>query len=153
MKLAVDSGSTKTDWGFFNTPSDLEVLKTQGINPCHQSADEIHSILSRELLPQTGGMDMNHVTEVFFYGSGCATSAICSQMSAILKDYFPAAAITVESDMLGAARAAVLRVWHVSWAQAPTLACMTGRALLTRYPHWVISWAMKAAVRHWDAVS
>ncbi|MGX8690276.1 MAG: ATPase [Bacteroidaceae bacterium] len=105
MKLAVDSGSTKTDWGFFNTPSDLEVLKTQGINPCHQSTDEIHSILKKEFLPQTGGMDLNNVTEVFFYGSGCATSAICSQMSSILKDYFPAAAITVESDMLGAARA------------------------------------------------
>jgi len=105
MKLVVDSGSTKTDWGFFGTLSDLRVYKTQGINPCHQSADEIRSIISNELLSQIAGIDSGAVTQLFYYGAGCATEAICAQMAGMLKEFFPAAAITVDSDMLGAARA------------------------------------------------
>ena len=46
MRLAVDSGSTKTDWGFFNAVYDLKSIKTQGINPCHQSEEEIRNKLS-----------------------------------------------------------------------------------------------------------
>jgi len=105
MKLVVDSGSTKTDWGFFGTLSDLRVYKTQGINPCHQSADEIRSIISNELLSQIAGIDSGAVTQLFYYGAGCATEAICAQMAGMLKEFFPAAAVTVDSDMLGAARA------------------------------------------------
>ena len=50
MKLVVDSGSTKTDWGFFSNSDDLQVIKTQGINPCHQSADEVKDIIKNELV-------------------------------------------------------------------------------------------------------
>jgi N-acetylglucosamine kinase-like BadF-type ATPase len=105
MKLIVDSGSTKTDWGFFSTLSDLRIYKTQGINPCHQSADEIKGIIQGELLSQIAGIDAGGVTQLFYYGAGCATDAICAQMADMLKGYFPAAAVTVDSDMLGAARA------------------------------------------------
>lgn len=105
MKLVVDSGSTKTDWGFFSSLSDVRIFKTQGINPCHQSADEIKGIISGELLSQTAGIDAQAVTQVFYYGAGCATESICSQMAGMLAEYFPAAAILVDSDMLGAARA------------------------------------------------
>ena len=105
MKLAVDSGSTKTDWGFFSTVYDLKTVKTQGINPCHQSEEEIRNILRNELLPNTQNIDLGAITEVFYYGAGCATESICTQMASLLKEFFPNAAITVDSDMLGAARA------------------------------------------------
>lgn len=105
MKLVVDSGSTKTDWGFFGTISDLKVYKTQGINPCHQNADDINTIISDELLTQTGGIDTETVNELYYYGAGCATESICVQMAELLKNYFPNASIVVDSDMLGAARA------------------------------------------------
>ncbi len=105
MKLVVDSGSTKTDWGFFNTAYDLRSVKTQGINPCHQSVEAISTIIKSELLPNTSGIDLNTVNEVSYYGAGCATESICVQMAGILKEFFPNAAITVDSDMLGAARA------------------------------------------------
>lgn len=105
MKLAVDSGSTKTDWGFFSTQDDLNIIKTQGINPCHQKADEINAIINNELLPNTSAIDLNMVSEVFYYGAGCATESICTQMAEMLKQFFPNAAISVDSDMLGAARA------------------------------------------------
>ncbi|MBP5691372.1 MAG: ATPase [Bacteroidaceae bacterium] len=105
MKLVVDSGSTKTDWGFFNTAYDLKSVKTQGINPCHQSVEAISTIIKSELLPNTTGIDLNTVNEVYYYGAGCATESICVQMAGILKEFFPNAVIAVDSDMLGAARA------------------------------------------------
>lgn len=105
MKLVVDSGSTKTDWGFFNTAYDLRSVKTQGINPCHQSVEAISTIIKSELLPNTSGIDLNTINEVYYYGAGCATESICVQMAGILKEFFPNAVIAVDSDMLGAARA------------------------------------------------
>ena len=105
MKLVVDSGSTKSDWGFFNTPYDLKVYKTQGMNPLHIHGDELKTIISHELLDKNPDIKPDQVKELFFYGSGCANNTICSQMENILKDYFPNASITVDSDMLGAARA------------------------------------------------
>lgn len=105
MKLTVDSGSTKTDWGFFNTKDDLKVVKTQGINPCHQTEDEIRSIISSELIANIPDIDTNTVSQVFYYGAGCATESICAQMAGILKEFLPNAVIIVDSDMLGAARA------------------------------------------------
>ena len=105
MKLVVDSGSTKTDWGFFNTVYDLKAVKTQGINPCHQSEEEIRNIIRNELLPNTQNIDLAAITEVFYYGAGCATESICTQMAALLKEFITNAAIAVDSDMLGAARA------------------------------------------------
>ena len=105
MKLAVDSGSTKTDWGFFSNPSDLNVIKTQGINPCHQSIKEVTAIIKKELTPNISDDDMKAVSEIYYYGAGCATEAICTQMADILKLFFPNAVIAVDSDMLGAARA------------------------------------------------
>lgn len=105
MKLTVDSGSTKTDWGFFNTVGDLKTFGTQGINPCHQSEKEIQAILDKELVKQAKNVDFSSVTELYYYGAGCATADICAQMKTILTSYFPNAEICVESDMLGAARA------------------------------------------------
>ncbi len=105
MKLVVDSGSTKTDWSFFSSVSDLKVYKTQGINPCHQSADEIRRIITGELLSQCVGQDTAAVEQIFYYGAGCATESICLQMADILREFFQGAQIMVDSDMLGAARA------------------------------------------------
>lgn len=105
MKLAIDSGSTKTDWGFFNTADDLKIYKTQGINPLHQHTDEVKRIISIELLENNPDITPDNVKELYFYGAGCANETICGQMADILKEYFPKAEIFVDSDMLGAARA------------------------------------------------
>ena len=105
MKLVVDSGSTKTDWGFFNNKKDLTIYKTQGINPYHQSQEQIRDILEGELLPNIAHIDRNEINELFFYGAGCATKDTCELMSYILTVFFPNATVSVDSDMLGAARA------------------------------------------------
>lgn len=103
MILVTDSGSTKTDWGFFNTANNPATFRTAGINPCHQSSDEINRIITDELMPHLS--ETENVSQVFFYGAGCATPTICNEMADILRKYFPNAAISVASDMLGAARA------------------------------------------------
>ena len=105
MKLAVDSGSTKADWGFFSNSYDLRTIKTEGINPYHQSIDEIKAIISSGLIKNLSDDDVNAVNEIYYYGAGCATDSICAQMTGIIKEFFPDAAVTVDSDMLGAARA------------------------------------------------
>ena len=45
MILIADSGGTKTDWAIVTSASQPVVLNTQGINPVHQSREEIVRIL------------------------------------------------------------------------------------------------------------
>lgn len=109
MKLIVDGGSTKTDWGFFNEPDRLQVYKTQGINPCHQNSERIMEIVRTELLGPMTDIDCSGITHVHYYGAGCATPTLCDAVRDILAGFFPNADITVDSDMLGAARALCCR--------------------------------------------
>ena len=48
MILIADSGSTKTDWAIIAAGTEPVVIQTQGINPVHQSREEIVRILSDE---------------------------------------------------------------------------------------------------------
>lgn len=105
MYLIVDSGSTKTDWSICEQESLLKTIQTQGINPCHQQEDMIRGILTSELLPEMDGTVPQQTDSIHFYGAGCATAAMCDEIACLLKECFRNAEITVDSDMLGAARA------------------------------------------------
>lgn len=105
MKLIADAGSTKTDWSFCERENIVKSVRTQGINPCSMACESIRLIISDELLSEADGIIPADVSEVFYYGAGCATPAICEEVHSILQTYFPCAKIEVESDMLGAARA------------------------------------------------
>ena len=50
MILIADSGGTKTDWAIVTSASQPVVLNTQGINPVHQSREEIVQILREEFV-------------------------------------------------------------------------------------------------------
>ena len=102
MKLIADSGSTKTDWVLTDGNAAIGRYHTQGLNPCHQSENDIFAILSSELLPQLG----SHTPSIVqFYGSGVRPE-LETFMARILKEAFPSAtAIEAHSDLLGAARA------------------------------------------------
>ncbi len=122
MILIADSGSTKTDWALVFPVIDKGqkayrhvLVKTQGINPFHQSADEIRYILGQELRPlletiagtEVQGASADNIIRliefVAFYGSGC-TEATLPTMKDCLSFLFPNARIEVASDLLGAAR-------------------------------------------------
>ena len=120
MILIADSGGSKTDWALVSLPTDTHkyVLKvrTQGLNPFHQSKDVILKALEEELIPalykaaeQSGTFSKEYdiaekVTQIAFYGAGC-TRALSPIVGEALAAAFPSASIKVESDLLGAAHA------------------------------------------------
>lgn len=100
--LIADSGSTKTDWALVSHNGTYRLVHTQGINPIHQSREEIEHILRDELRPQ---LCFEQLAGVYFYGSGC-TSVQRPLMCEILAIVFPEASVVeAYGDLLGAARA------------------------------------------------
>ena len=98
--LLADAGSTKTDWLLRDNQGDALRFHTDGMNPSLLTDDEIRHILATQLLPQVEGF----LTEqVDFYGAGCRGEA-AERMKNLLGEVVGARNITVESDMLGAAR-------------------------------------------------
>lgn len=101
MILIADSGSTKTDWcGLYKGRTNR--LKTQGINPFHQTTDMIQSLLYKELLPQ---LPVEPVEAIYFYGAGCTAERGGLVRDCLLKVFGEQTHIEVHSDLLGAARA------------------------------------------------
>lgn len=104
MTLTADSGSTKTTW-IVNDETGQTTFHTQGLNPFHQTTDEMRHIIAEELLTQDGFPAAGDVGEVHFFGAGC-TAEKAPALKAILWELFRGAEdIEVGSDMLGAARA------------------------------------------------
>ncbi len=100
--LVADSGSTKTDWLLLDEEYGNSEFHTTGINPVRDSSSIITNVLMDELIPCIPSAC--EVSKVHFYGAGCM-DPYRSELIKILKDIFPNAEITAESDLLGAARA------------------------------------------------
>ena len=93
--LVCDSGSTKADWLYANCDSE-EAVRTDGINPVRDSGESINRIVAS--LPDW------KPEYIYFYGAGCIEPYSASVRKA-LQERFPKALVSVESDLLGAARA------------------------------------------------
>ena len=117
MILIADSGSTKTDWAIVTGTSQPVVLNTQGINPVHQSREEIVQIVREEFVGAMGSnpeiqklrsaaiLTPEFPMAVYFYGSGIRPE-LETLMTSLLQETFPqASVIEAHSDLLGAARA------------------------------------------------
>ena len=112
MKLIADSGSTKTDWCLVDETGIVKRMTTQGINPIHQTKEEIREILKASPNPSQGGetcppspITHHPSPQIFFYGSG-VTPLQREPMCQLLREAFPEAMeVMAESDLLGAARA------------------------------------------------
>ena len=103
MILIADSGATKTDWIYADTAEKHTLVQTSGINPFHQSEAHIHDIICNELLPQMG--EASHdISNIYFYGAGCLPETQ-DAVAGTLAISFPQADISINSDLLGAARA------------------------------------------------
>jgi len=100
MILIADSGSTKADWALVDGNQPFQCIHTEGINPFHQSHDDIRTILMK--VSEGVGDEMKHV---YFYGSGIRPE-LKTVMEGLLREIFPMAdRVEASSDMLGAARA------------------------------------------------
>ena len=98
--LLADAGSTKTDWLLQDEHGETQRFHTDGMNPSLLTDDEIYHILTSQLLPLLGE---SIVDKVEYYGAGCRGEASV-RMQNILCKVVGAQNITVDSDMLGAAR-------------------------------------------------
>ena len=103
--LIADSGSTKTDWCVCHQNEVLQRIQTHGINPVHQSSEEIEKII-REMASQL--TDAESIGSVHFYGAGCHSpkmqSAVSSALQAALL-HCRLQEIRIDSDLVGAAQA------------------------------------------------
>ena len=114
MILIADSGSTKTDWRIIDAQGNIHQAKTVGLNPYHQSTDDIAEILHQALVPQL----TVPIQQVFFYGAGCANETINQTVAQALQRVFPSAQVQVYSDLLAAA--------HALCGHEPGIACILG---------------------------
>ena len=98
MKLVEDSGSTKTACAVVENPN--HVIKTDGINPIFMDSDAIENTLRTQLVPHL----TEAITEVYFYGAGCANQEKNNVVKQALQTIFGDIKIEIASDLLGAAR-------------------------------------------------
>lgn len=102
MILIADSGSTKTDWVLCDKGEIVTRIKTQGLNPTIQSAEDILAVLTNEL---AGKINADMPESVHFYGAGCAYDNANRRMQTALEATFTTKDIHINSDLLAAARA------------------------------------------------
>lgn len=117
MILIADSGSTKTDWILLNDSGQkVEKIRSIGFNPYFQSADFIYITL----LKAFEGIQhyFNSVDKVFFYGAGCSSNENNQIVEYALSRLFTSAEVTVNHDMMAAARATL--------GQNKGIACILG---------------------------
>jgi glucosamine kinase len=101
MILIADSGSTKTTWCLVHEDDSAlhEKWHTDGINPFYQDEKTIFRMLEKTM------PSLNHNNlEVHFYGAGCSGEAANKIVYGALLQFFNPASITVDSDLMAAAR-------------------------------------------------
>ena len=114
MKVIAESSSTRTEWTIVDGAEVVEHAFTTGLNPYFQTRRELsHSI--RLELPEV--FFKRRWEHVYFYGAGCANKEKNKIMESSLVAQFRTP-VTVESDLLGAARGLLVR--------QPGLACIMG---------------------------
>jgi glucosamine kinase len=101
IKLIADSGSTKAEWCLLDGKKKKTIF-TQGISPYFLSLTEVVDILEKELKPKMKGVSPSII---HFYGTGCSNPSNVKMIKQALKKIFPKATITVDHDLMGAAKA------------------------------------------------
>ncbi len=99
--LVADSGSTKTHWCLVQDGKKKNIF-TQGISPYFLNDETLAAILKKELVVKLKGA---FVDEIFFYGTGCSNPQNVSLIKRGLQKIFPAAKVSIQHDLMGAARA------------------------------------------------
>ena len=101
IKLIVDSGSTKAEWCLVDGKR-KKTLFTQGISPYFLDGAQIQEIVT------TGIKDKLKETvpaEIYYYGTGCSNPNNVKIVKKAIQKVFPNAAVHVDHDLMGAAKA------------------------------------------------
>ena len=115
MILIADSGATKSDWVLVDQTHEKMSFQLVGMNPFYIGSDKITENLKRHILPF---VDIKKVTGVFFYGAGCSSQNKKIVIEEAIQKVFSRSQVTVESDLLGAARSL--------FRNRPGLTCILG---------------------------
>ena len=105
MKIIAESSSTRTEWSLVEGSTVVEHAFTTGLNPYFQSRREISHSIRLELPEAFYKRRWNHI---YFYGAGCGNTERCKMIESSLVAQFKTP-VTVESDILGAARGLLVR--------------------------------------------
>lgn len=102
MTIIADSGSTKTDWYLVKDGKLEQQLSTIGLNPYYMETTAIKERIQIAF----DLINKESIEFIYFYGAGCADELHCNQVENALRPIFKKAKISVNSDLLAAARAA-----------------------------------------------
>ena len=105
MKIIAESSSTRTEWALVEGDRIVEHAFTTGLNPFFQTRREISHSIRLELPEVFFRRRWDHV---YYYGAGCANQEKIKIMESSLVAQFKTP-VTVESDLLGAARGLLVR--------------------------------------------
>ncbi len=97
MILVADSGGTGTGW-MLQTPTETVECKTQGLHPGIVKPEQFQTVL-QSVFPSF----QEHVSAVYFYGTGCSGDSSKQKVATALKAVFKNASVSVDSDLTGAA--------------------------------------------------
>lgn len=101
-KLIADAGSSKIEWVILSPEGEvLSRLTSIGANAL--MADDRELVDSFEKAAEKLGSNLQ-LSEVDYYGAGCATEEICNKVKKAIQQVWKAERIGVNSDLLGAAR-------------------------------------------------
>ena len=101
MILIADSGATKTSWLLTDGIGNSEKRITPGINPFFRNSVSIYEELKNEL----PDFAQAKIEQIFFYGAGIVNNEKREIIQLALSRLFQSAEITINSDLLAAARA------------------------------------------------
>ncbi|MBU8892422.1 MAG: ATPase [Bacteroidales bacterium] len=102
MILVADSGSTTTDWVLLDHEKIISSFKTSGFNPYFIQSQDIY----KEVKSKTPKIfEVNEITNIYFYGSGCSSDEMNKIVYDGLKQFFTKSIIEINHDLLAAARA------------------------------------------------
>ncbi len=99
MILIADSGSTKTAWRLINGNT-IQQFETSGINPNSMSKEAC----LKSLTQLTNLLEASDIQRLYYYGAGVNNSTI-EQWESTLSEIFQNATISVENDLMAAAKA------------------------------------------------
>lgn len=99
--LIADSGATKAEWCLLKDGK-KKTIYTPGLSPYFLSTENIRDLVQKEVAAQ---IKKASIDTVAFYGTGCANPGNAKSVKKALQAVFPGAAIAVDTDLMGAARA------------------------------------------------
>ncbi|UOQ70289.1 N-acetylglucosamine kinase [Hymenobacter cellulosilyticus] len=102
MILIADGGSTKSSWCQLDETGNRVYFNTEGYNPDFIQTPAIAASLDKNL-PET--LARETVREVHYYGAGVSSPKKADVIAQAMRQTFPNANVTVDHDLLAAARA------------------------------------------------